>query len=109
MRWPLSPCNPPLGSVFVDVFTSLGGGDVARPAYADHFINSFINAAGVNGEDGSIKLSEEAWDRTFAVNARSTSLCAKYAAAQMKKQDELPSMDRGWIINIAGIQTGSSK
>lgn len=54
-------------------------------------------------------LSNEAWDRNFAINARGTSLGCKYAGAQMKKQDKLPSMDRGWIINIAGVQTGSSK
>lgn len=77
--------------------------------YADHDITSFVNAAGINAEDGSIMLSEEAWDRTFTVNARGTSLCSKYAGAQMRKQEQLPTMDRGWIINIAGIQTGSSK
>lgn len=72
-------------------------------------IHSFINNAGVSGQDGSIEIAEDAWDRSFAVNARGTSLGCKYAGAQMKKQDQLPSMDRGWIINIAGIQTGSSK
>lgn len=76
--------------------------------YADHDITSFVNAAGINAEDGSIMLSEEVWDRTFAVNARGTSLCSKYAGAQMRKQEQLPTMDRGWIINIAGIQTGST-
>lgn len=70
---------------------------------------SWINNAGVNCDDGSIMISEDAWDRSFAVNARGTSLGCKYAGAQMKKQDQLPSMDRGWIINITGVQTGSSK
>ncbi|KAF4533848.1 Short-chain dehydrogenase/reductase SDR [Lasiodiplodia theobromae] len=75
-----------------------------------HFgrIDIFINNAGVTGQDGSIMLSNEAWDRNFAINARGTSLGCKYAGAQMKKQDQLPSMDRGWIINIAGVQTGST-
>lgn len=53
--------------------------------------------------------SEETWDRTFAVNARGTTLGCKYAGAQMKRQDQLPSLDRGWIINIASVQAGTSK
>ncbi|EOD49843.1 putative gluconate 5-dehydrogenase protein [Neofusicoccum parvum UCRNP2] len=71
-------------------------------------IDIWINNAGVNCDDGSIMISEDAWDRSFAVNARGTSLGCKYAGAQMKKQDQLPSMDRGWIINITGVQTGST-
>jgi 3-oxoacyl-[acyl-carrier protein] reductase len=42
-------------------------------------------------------LTEEVWDRTFAVNVKGTWFCSRYAAPHMLRQG------RGCIINIASI------
>lgn len=49
------------------------------------------------------ETSESDWDTTMSVNAKSVFLGCKYAAAQMLKQDLLPTGDRGWIINMSSI------
>lgn len=49
-----------------------------------------------HGEDGRAhEITEEIWDRTFAINARGAWLCTKYAIPVMLKQK------RGSIIHIA--------
>lgn len=53
-------------------------------------------AVQLHGEDGRAhEITEELWDRTFAINARGAWLCTKYAIPVMLKQK------RGSIIQIA--------
>ncbi|PYI00269.1 NAD(P)-binding protein, partial [Aspergillus sclerotiicarbonarius CBS 121057] len=47
--------------------------------------------------------SDETWDLTMRVNSRSIFLGTKFAIRQMLEQEEHPSGDRGWIINISSI------
>lgn len=69
---------------------------------------SIVNNAGVSLESRFPNpihtTSEQVWDETMRVNARSVFLGCKYALAQMLKQDSVhPSGDKGWIINISSI------
>lgn len=51
------------------------------------------------------ETSEEDWDRTLAINAKSVFLGCKYALAQMLTQEPLPGLkDRGWIVNTSSVQ-----
>lgn len=47
--------------------------------------------------------SEEAYDKTMAVNAKGVFLANKYAITQMVKQDIGPNGARGKIVNIASV------
>jgi NAD(P)-dependent dehydrogenase (short-subunit alcohol dehydrogenase family) len=47
--------------------------------------------------------TEETWDLTMRVNAKSVFLGCKYAITQMLAQEPHSSGDRGWIINISSI------
>jgi NAD(P)-dependent dehydrogenase (short-subunit alcohol dehydrogenase family) len=47
--------------------------------------------------------TEETWDLTMRVNAKSVFLGCKYAITQMLAQEAHSSGDRGWIINISSI------
>jgi NAD(P)-dependent dehydrogenase (short-subunit alcohol dehydrogenase family) len=47
--------------------------------------------------------TEETWDLTMRVNAKSVFLGCKYAVTQMLAQEPHSSGDRGWIINISSI------
>jgi 3-oxoacyl-[acyl-carrier protein] reductase len=60
-------------------------------------IDVLVNNAGISGFSPFWELSEEEWDRVFAVNAKGTFLCTRYVAPEMMRQK------RGKIINIASI------
>lgn len=68
---------------------------------------SIVNNAGIAIESTDPQpihtTTEETWDTTMTVNAKSVFLGCKYAIAQMLKQDAHPSGDRGWIINVSSI------
>ncbi len=66
-----------------------------------------VNNAGISIEaktPGPIHLAtEEKWDTTMAVNAKSVFLGSKYALAQMIKQDLKDNGQRGCLVNISSI------
>ncbi|KAJ8116495.1 hypothetical protein ONZ43_g4430 [Nemania bipapillata] len=71
-------------------------------------IDILVNNAGISLEAGNPPLkihetSENVWDVTMAVNAKSVFLTSKFTIGQMLKQDPHPSGDRGWIINISSV------
>ncbi|QDS74699.1 hypothetical protein FKW77_000462 [Venturia effusa] len=47
--------------------------------------------------------SDETWDQTMLVNAKSVFLGCKYVIEQMLAQGPHQSGDRGWIVNISSI------
>lgn len=51
------------------------------------------------------ETDEELFDITMRVNTKSVFLGAKYAIAQMLKQEPHSSGDRGWVINISSIMS----
>ena len=57
-------------------------------------IDVLCNNAGIRELAPVERMSVETWDRVFAVNARGTFLCSKYAAAHLRQT-------RGSIVNIA--------
>jgi NAD(P)-dependent dehydrogenase (short-subunit alcohol dehydrogenase family) len=82
--------------------------DVAQKSDVEAMVEAAVRAYGaidvlvcnaavqLHGEDGRAhEITEELWDRTFAINARGAWLCAKYAIPVMLKQK------RGSIIHIA--------
>jgi NAD(P)-dependent dehydrogenase (short-subunit alcohol dehydrogenase family) len=68
---------------------------------------SMVNNAGVAPEaDKAIPIhltTEDRFDFTMKINARSPFLGCKYAAIQMLKQDPIPGRDRGWMVNISSV------
>lgn len=67
-----------------------------------------VNNAGVFPESRQPNpvhlLTEELWDETMRVNAKSVFLGCKYAISQMLQQEPVhPSGDKGWILNISSI------
>jgi len=59
-------------------------------------IDILVNNAGIgDGDGGAVRLSEEAWDRIFAVNLKGMFLTCKYVLPVMEKQEG------GCIINIS--------
>ncbi|MCJ1255113.1 hypothetical protein MMC24_002929 [Lignoscripta atroalba] len=75
-------------------------------------LDIMVNNAGISVESTNVRAlkvhetSEEAWDRTMAINAKGVFLGCKYACQQMMEQDvkEEWGGDRGWIVNTASIQ-----
>ncbi|KAI9658766.1 MAG: hypothetical protein M1821_002326 [Bathelium mastoideum] len=79
-------------------------------------IDVMINNAGTGGTESAGKIhemSEDVWDFTMKINARSVYLGCKYAISQFLSQPLHPSGHRGWIINTAsmlglvGLQPGA--
>lgn len=70
-------------------------------------LRSIVNNAGISVEARDPQpihtTTEEVWDLTMQVNAKSVFLGCKYAISQMLKQDPHPSGDRGWVINTSSI------
>jgi NAD(P)-dependent dehydrogenase (short-subunit alcohol dehydrogenase family) len=66
-----------------------------------------VNNAGVAVEAQNPQpihtTTEQTWDLTMRVNAKSVFLGCKYAITQMLEQEPHESGDRGWIINISSI------
>jgi NAD(P)-dependent dehydrogenase (short-subunit alcohol dehydrogenase family) len=66
-----------------------------------------VNNAGICTEAKNPKPIDESDEAVFDahtnVNVKGTFLGCKYAVRQMKKQDPLPSGDRGFIVNLASI------
>lgn len=61
-------------------------------------LNVLVNNAGVRGSIGTVlELTEEEWDRTFAIDAKGAWLCSKYAIPEMKKAG------RGSIIMVSSV------
>lgn len=59
-------------------------------------IDILVNNAGIgDGDGGPVRLTEEAWDRIFAVNLKGMFLTCKYVLPVMEKQEG------GSIINIS--------
>ncbi len=82
--------------------------DVAQRTEVEALVAATVNAFGaldvlvcnaavqLHGEDGRAhEVSEQVWDRTFAINARGAWLCTKYAIPVMLKQK------KGSVIHIA--------
>ena len=75
-------------------------------------LDIMVNNAGISVESTDVRplkvheTSEDAWDRTMAINAKGVFLGCKYACKQMLEQDVKPewSGDRGWIVNTASTQ-----
>lgn len=57
-------------------------------------INILVNNAGILLVKSIVETTPEEWDRVFAVNAKGSFLCSKYAAERMMKQGG------GSIVNI---------
>ncbi|KAF2434582.1 NAD(P)-binding protein [Tothia fuscella] len=70
-------------------------------------VDIMVNNAGISLEARNPQpvhtTTEETWDTTMRVNAKSVFLGCKYAIAQMLKQTPHKSGDKGWIINISSI------
>lgn len=66
-----------------------------------------VNCAGVitNGEPPAPiwEMKTSTWDFVMRINCDGVFYGTRAAAAQMVKQDALPTGDRGWIINLASI------
>jgi len=66
-----------------------------------------VNNAGISIEARDPQpihtTTEETWDVTMRVNAKSVFLGCKYAIGQMLAQEPHASGDRGWIVNISSI------
>jgi len=67
-----------------------------------------VNNAGISLEAGKPptaihETSEEDWDLTMLINAKSVFLGCKYATTQMLRQEPHSSGDRGWLINMSSI------
>ena len=82
--------------------------DLTQPAEAKRLMDRFVqrfqgidvlinNAGAVSGTGGFQTLSEEDWDRTFALNVRAPFFLAQAALPHMRKQAQ------GRIINISSI------
>jgi NAD(P)-dependent dehydrogenase (short-subunit alcohol dehydrogenase family) len=100
-----------LGAAVVAEITRLGGSatyhhcDVTKlpevastvAAVVDAFgcIDVLLNNAGTAIEGGVEKLSEEDWDKTFAINVKSIFLCSKFVVPLMRARGG------GSIINMA--------
>ncbi|KAJ5110580.1 NAD(P)-binding protein [Penicillium argentinense] len=70
-------------------------------------LDIIVNNAGISIEACSPAVlhltSEDTWDTTMRVNAKSVFLGCKYALTQMLAQEPHSSGDRGWIVNISSI------
>jgi len=71
-------------------------------------VDIMVNNAGLGLEAQDPKYSiwdfpEDWWDKTMSINAKGVFLGCKFASAQMIKQEQHPSGDRGWIINIGSV------
>ena len=62
-------------------------------------LDILVNNAGVSHVGNVLETSAEDWDRVMAVNARGVFLCAKYAVAQMLRQNPAG----GILVNIASV------
>jgi NAD(P)-dependent dehydrogenase (short-subunit alcohol dehydrogenase family) len=61
-------------------------------------IDVLVNNVGIgDGDQGPVKLQEEAWDRIFTVNLKSMFLTCKYVLPYMEKQGS------GAIVNISSV------
>lgn len=61
-------------------------------------IDVLVNNVGIgDGDQGPVKLQEEAWDRIFTVNLKSMFLTCKYVLPYMEKQGS------GAILNISSV------
>ena len=75
-------------------------------------LDIMVNNAGISVESTNTRplkvheTSEDAWDRTMAINAKGVFLGCKYACRQMLEQDVKQEWggDRGWIVNTASTQ-----
>ena len=62
-------------------------------------LDILVNNAGVSHVGNVLETSAEDWDRVMAVNARGVFVCAKYAVAQMLRQNPAG----GILVNIASV------
>ncbi|PYH96926.1 NAD(P)-binding protein [Aspergillus ellipticus CBS 707.79] len=70
-------------------------------------LDIMVNNAGVSLESRTParihETTNELYDTTMRINARSVFLGSKYAIAQMLRQRAHESGDRGWVINVSSI------
>ncbi|KAF2092027.1 NAD(P)-binding protein [Saccharata proteae CBS 121410] len=75
-------------------------------------LDIMVNNAGISVESTHPRpfrcheTTESDYDKTMAINAKGVFLGAKFALAQMLKQDPVPGDrgDKGWVVNIASVQ-----
>ncbi|RDI79423.1 hypothetical protein Vi05172_g10666 [Venturia inaequalis] len=81
--------------------------DVGKTEDWEEVVRNLVNNAGISIEatnPAPIHLtSEQTWDKTMLVNAKSVFLGCKLVITQMLAQDPHKSGDGGWIINISSI------
>ena len=87
-------------SQVVDVSNEAQVEDAVTKVLAAHGrIDGLINCAGIQTYGSVTDTTEEVWDRTFNVNAKSMFLTAKYVAPAMITQKA------GSIVNISSVQS----
>ena len=62
-------------------------------------LDILVNNAGINAYFDATQMSQDEWDRVFAVDLKGAWLCAKYALRPMTRAG------RGSIVNIASIHS----
>jgi len=71
-------------------------------------IDVLYNNAGVNSSGSVLDATEDDWDRSFAVNAKGTFLCAQAAAAAMVAAGSGSIINQGSVAALVGIANFAS-
>ena len=85
-----------VGSAFGQILTEYGQIDV------------LYNNAGVNSSGSVLDATEDDWDRSFAVNAKGTFLCAQAAAPAMVAAGGGSIINQGSVAALVGIANFAS-
>jgi NAD(P)-dependent dehydrogenase (short-subunit alcohol dehydrogenase family) len=71
-------------------------------------IDVLYNNAGVNSSGSVLDATEDDWDRSFAVNAKGTFLCAQAAAPSMVAAGRGSIINQGSVAALVGIASFAS-
>jgi NAD(P)-dependent dehydrogenase (short-subunit alcohol dehydrogenase family) len=71
-------------------------------------ISVLYNNAGVNSSGSVLDATEDDWDRSFAVNAKGTFLCAQAAAPRMVEAGGGSIINQGSVAALVGIANFAS-